>query len=952
MKINGHAVSMVFDTGADVSILNEATFRRISTDSTVLEPVTRTIRAYNGGSIDWLGQAFVLVETSNISKTVKVLVVKGNLCSCIYGSDWIEIFDPDFRVSQICDRPNAKAELLLKDDAVPVFCKPRPLPFGIREAVKEELDRLVSEGILTPVDQSDWATPIVPVRKPSGQFRICGDYKITLNPRLKDMVSTTPQIEDIISNLHNSSWFSEIDLVHAFHQISLDLKSSEMTTISTPFGLYRYDFLPFGIKQSPAIFQSILDRILNGIDGVEIYQDNIYVHGLTKEEHDARLREVQSRLLRNNLEINQDKSSFAKREINVLGTIVSENKARPDPKKVEIIQGFQTPSSVSEVRSFLGLIDFYGRYIRDLSTRKEPLTRLLKKNYPFSWKRDQAQAFENLKNAVTHEAVLTMFDPKKEVTLMCDASPVGVGAVLQQEGRPVLFVSKTLSQAERGYSQIEREALSIVWSIKRLHKYLFGRNFNLVTDNKSLSYIFSSSKAIPVMTAARLQRWALFLIAYNYRIIHQSGKNNQAADTLSRYPTTFSESGTFDVFSVQETVLPCPINKSRILAEARRNDEMRFLYQHVKFGWPQHGEKNDCFYKFRDEFSLQDSLVYRGLRLVIPDTLRNEVLCRLHEGHIGADAMKSIARQSVWWPSIDQDIAFFVKKCDECCTSKNYTRKIQTNWPEETQRWSRVHIDFAGPLENGEMALIMVDAYSRWPEVHLMSSTTSTQVIKRLRRTFAQEGVPNTLVSDNGRQFVSEEMEMWLTNIGCKHILTPPYHPRSNGLAERFVRTLKDHLRCVKGTNNLQASVDRFLMQYRNSKHSTTGVPPSVRMRGKLLRSPITALNALGDKVWVRKHLDPDRLWKPARVVGMEGRNLLNVLDDEGKPQRYHVEDTKRRIEEESDDLPIRNEKAEESGRTKSEDPDPDPDIPTNSPDAVAVRPKRLRRKPVRYGVD
>ena len=189
---------------------------------------------------------------------------------------------------------------------------------------------------------------------------------------------------------------------------------------------------------------------------------------------------------------------------------------------------------------------------------------------------------------------------------------------------------------------------------------------------------------------------------------------------------------------------------------------------------------------FKDEFSLQNSLIYRGVRLVIPYSLRKEVLERLHEGHIGADSMKSIARQCVWWCSIDKDIEIVAKSCVNCGKSKNHTRARWTSWPEETQKWNRVHIDLAGPFGRDTMALVMVDAYSKWPEVHLMSSTTSTEIIKRLRRTFAQEGVPITLVSDNGPQFVSGEMEAWLKNINCHHVRTPPYHPRSNGLAERF----------------------------------------------------------------------------------------------------------------------------------------------------------------------
>ena len=330
---------------------------------------------------------------------------------------------------------------------------------------------------------------------------------------------------------------------------------------------------------------------------------------------------------------------------------------------------------------------------------------------------------------------------------------------------------------------------------------------------------------------------------------------------------------------------------------------------------------------------------------------RSEVLRRLHEGHIGGDAMKSLARQSVSWPSMDRDIAALVKRCDECCKSKNYSKKIPTSWPEETQKWSRVHIDLAGPLDGGHMALVLVDAFSRWPEVHLMSSTTATEVMKRLRRTFSQEGVPNTLVSDNGPQFACEEMEKWLSHIGCKHILTPPYHPRSNGLAERFVRTLKNHIRCGRG-KDLQSVVDRFLLQYRNSSHSTTGVAPAVLMRGKLLRSPITALSGIGDKVWVRKHLDKDQPWKDAEVIGLEGRSLLKVLDEDSRTQRFHVEDTKERVSDllVPSDEPSKTSDFPEPATPKEQIVDGSEDTPVR--EEQRDHPQRIRKKPQCLGID
>ena len=309
-------------------------------------------------------------------------------------------------------------------------------------------------------------------------------------------------MEDIINSMHGSQWFSEIDLQNAYHQLPLNYESSLLTTIATPFGLYRYTVMPFGIKQAPAIFQSYLEKLLCGIEGVEIYQDNVYIHGKSRAEHDERLGVVQSRMRKQELKVNEAKSHYAVRQLSVLGTVINGTEAWPDPAKADRIKSITRPRSVREVRSFLGFVEFYGKFIPDLATIKEPLTKLLRQSEHFVWVDKQQKSFEQLKEVVTANNVLHTFDPKAEVVLKCDASPVGIGAVIEQHGHPVIFVSKTLAAAERGYAQIEREALAIVWAVRRLHKYLFGRKFTLYTDHKPLQFIFEPSKPVPMVAAA------------------------------------------------------------------------------------------------------------------------------------------------------------------------------------------------------------------------------------------------------------------------------------------------------------------------------------------------------------------------------------------------------------------------------------------------------------------
>lgn len=952
LNVNGRKIRMKFDTAADITLLGWRDLNGFA-EQAELQPCSTSIKDYNGNLIAIKGRCQVQVDHPNFSGSLVAYVVDCEKQN-IMGRDWIRTIFPgiDQQISGVCNLVvNFQAHLTLKEGAKAVFQKPRSIPYGLRENVKLELDRLVNDGILKSVQESEWATPIVPIRKPDGRIRICGDYKATVNPQLMDMVSTTPAMEDILNNLHGARYFTTLDLTNAYHQLPLDEQSAKLTTISTPFGLYEYKSLPFGIKQCPSIFQSYLDKTLFGLSNVQSYQDDVIVHTTTKAEHEEAVRAVKARLEQHGLQLNEAKCVYCQEEVKILGLIVSAKGIRPDPQKVRSIKGFQRPKNASELRSFLGMLEFYGRFMKDLSAIRAPLNQLLKSNAQWHWDESQEHAFQELKNALTQDSVLATFDPLVEVTLTTDASPHGIGAVLEQRGRPVLYVSKSLSKAETNYAQIEREALAVIWAVKRLHKFLYGRKFKLVTDNKPLHYIFHQNKTLSSVTAARLQRWAVTLMAYNYEIVHKATSEIPVPDALSRCASSGSEAGHFEVDAMQDCTSDPPVSKDVIREQSKRDPIMKQLFKQVLHGWKRSTRGPlQQYAKVRNDLVIENGLIFKGNRLVIPPSLRKSVLEELHKGHMGKESMKSFARQSVWWSNIDKDIEHFAKACEQCCKGKDYSRPQWQSWPDEIDRWNRVHIDFAGPLSTGAYALVLVDAYSKWPEVHLMQKTTSEETIRRLRRTFSQEGIPHTLVSDNGPQFTSHEFTEWLNNIGCKHVKTPPYHPKSNGIAERFVRTLKNHLR-ASASNDLQAEVDRFLLQYRNREHPATGLAPAQVMRGGLLKSPI--VNLRRDNVWIRNYSDKEILYEPGDICEWfpNSETTVMVRTEEGKQKLCHKEQLKERlVADDAQEIPASTSELGNPADASTKEPSPrskEADSTPMNPD-IDERPKRERKPPER----
>ena len=595
-----------------------------------------------------------------------------------------------------------KAQLILEDGAQPKFCRARNVPYAVKPYFEKELVRLQEEGIISPIEYSPWASGVVPVAKrDTKDVRLCGDYKVTINPVIREDKFPLPRVEDIFVKMAGGKRFSKIDLKNAYLQMEVEETSKQYITINTHKGLFRYNRLPFGIKTAPSIWQRAMGQTLQGIPNVEVMLDDIIVTGKSDAAHLENLEAVLKRLAEKNLRINVQKCRFFMERIEYCGHEIDKYGLHKTNAKIEAVQNAPRPQDVSSVRGFIGLINYYHRFLPNLSSVLHPLNQLLEKDHTWEWSRECEDAFKEAKRLVTSEQVLAHYDPDLPVRVACDASPYGLGAVLSHvmsdgSEKPVAFASRTLNRAERNYSQIDKEALALVWGIRKFNHYLYGRRFTLVTDHQPLTAIFHPEKGIPAMTAARMQRYALQLAAHDYEIKYRTSAKHGNADGLSRVPMptgkTVQEYDVMDVFYMNHMDV-LPITASVIQNECSKDPILSKVLERTQHGWPQVSPVGlEPFFSKRHELSIFHGCIMWGIRVVVPHKLRNQILHELHEGHIGIVKMKGLARSYVWWPGIDQDIESLAKKCQGCQKVQFEAPTVPLHpWEWPIKPWQRAH---------------------------------------------------------------------------------------------------------------------------------------------------------------------------------------------------------------------------------------------------------------------
>ncbi|XP_030838252.1 uncharacterized protein K02A2.6-like [Strongylocentrotus purpuratus] len=679
--ISDHVVPFVVDTAAAVSVISEKEYNN-SLGHIPLQRSSMKLTCYGRIQIPVLGRIQVRVQYRNSAYYLPLVVVSGDNVALMGRNwlrririDWGELFEigltsktPDlqevlkhhedvFRPSGPGDKiRDFKAEVKVKEEVQPTFCKARPVPYAQLEVVEKELDRLGKAGVIKKVKNSRWAAPIVTVPKSDGSVRLCGDYKQTVNKVLEEDVYPLPTCEDLFANLAGGKVFSKIDLSNAYLQLELTDKSKELLTIHTHKGLYQYERLPFGVSTAPAVFQSVMDRILGGMKGVCCYLDDILISSENEEDHIKTLNEVLGRLQEYGVKAKKEKCSFMVSRVIYLGHEIDSKGVHPTKEKVEGICDAKRPENKDELRTFIGIVVYYAKFVPNLASTFASLYQLLRDDVEWNWTTECQTAFEKVKEVLSSDVVLTHYDPKKPLVLACDASPYGLGVVLSHlmedgEERPVAYASRTLTKSEQNYSQIEKESLAIIYGVTKFHKYLYGRKFTLLTDHQALTIIFGSKKGIPSLAAARLQRWALILMAHQYEIKYRKSTEHANADVLSRFPvkkeSRLASELPVNYFTYTNAM---PLSAKDISEETRKDLVLSKVLYHVMNGWPSHcGEdKLQEYFNRRNELSVDQGCLLWGMRVIIPPKFRERLLEELHQEHTGIVRMKAVARSYFW----------------------------------------------------------------------------------------------------------------------------------------------------------------------------------------------------------------------------------------------------------------------------------------------------------------
>ena len=792
----------------------------------------------------------------------------------------------------------------------PVIHAPRRVPIEVKDRLKDKLEQMEEEGIIAQVTgPTDWVNSLVVREKPDGSLCVCLD-PTDLNRAIKRVHYPTPTVEEITPKLSGSTVFSKLDAKDGYWHISLDEPSSLLTTFNSPFGRFRFLKLPFGLKLSQDVFQMMMDETYTGCKGAAGIADDIQVYGEGDQNHDLNLHEAMERTRNNGVKLNFKKCAIKQPEVTFFGNIYSAHGVRPDPEKVQAIKDIKAPQNKTDLHTFLGMVSYLRQFIKDLSDHTASLRELLKESVDFDWSEAHQAVFVKVKELITEDVTLAFYDRNKPVTLQVDASMLGLGATLMQEGRPIAYASKSLTPTESRYANIERELLAVVFGCTKFHTYLYGRSFTVESDHKPLEQISRKNltKAPP-----RLQRMLMQLQPYDFELMYRPGKEVVIADALSRLSPSDDITIPGLEVRIHDMVTVKPTRMTALQEATEEDEDLQLLKQQILKGWPFHikalSPQLRPYWSVRDDLYIQDGLLMMGQRIIVPKTQRDIILSQIHNGHLGMEKCKLRAKACVWWPGIYADIERTVASCPSCQTfQKSQCKEPMISSDVPPRPWHTIGADLF--YLNNQCYLLVSDYYSKFPFVRRLYSQGSKAVISAMSGIFSEQGIPEKLVCDNGSQLVSHAFTSFANSIGMEVVTSSPHYPRGHGLIERHVQSIKRVMaKCAHSGSDINMSLLALRAtplthslaspaELLNSRRYRTDLPTKIatpisheNTMQQLQNAQSTsseyynqhsrALPELQRGQQVRVQNPSSKTWSPAKVIGIASTPRSYVVEKE-----------------------------------------------------------------------
>lgn len=761
----------------------------------------------------------------------------------------------------------------------PVAAAPRRVERHVENEVENLVGNLKKKGIITPC-HSPWNSPIVVVRKKSGELRLCIDYR-RLNAITNRPIYPIPDSRDLFDCLGGSNYFSTLDLSMGYYQIPMNQEDAEKTAFTTRTGQYNFARMPFGLSGAPATFQRVMADVLREFNwkACVIYIDDVLIFGRSLQEHNDRLAAVLKRFIEAGLKLSPSKCTFMRRQVKYLGHIMDSRGVHTDPDKVSCIKNWPRPASNKDLHTFLGLCGYYRRFVRDYASLSKPLDTLLQKTKgkgaQFEWNETHEASFQLLKGKLTQAPILAFPDHEGLFILDCDASSDAIGAVLSQvQGgieKVVSYASNQLTKAERLYCTTRRELLAVYKYVKMFRHYLLGRDFKIRTDHKALTWMLKWDNP----NTSQYSAWKAELEEYQFVIEHRAGEKHQNADSLSRMPPPCGQC------SLPHPD-PRPTRNVKVIATACNNEEphqdhqeteampssnrdpvqivisklLRGTSEDTRLSRDELNPETVFLWRRRNSLSVKNGKLcfqqHKGPTLEIPLLRdRGQLLRDLHRrlAHAGSKKCLNVLKGVYYWPGMDLDLRLEVRKCSLCARYKrSYEQHRGAGTVASTYPFHTISIDIAdmGSITRSGHRYIMgvIDNFSRYPMLIPLKDLSSASVATALfKHWIAVFGIPERILSDNGRSFRSDVVQRLCTLLGISKIFSSPYYPQGDGLVERLFGTVKPMIRIMVNERSCEwTDVIPFVeLSLRSTIQGATGFTASEVVFGKTIQNAFDA---------------------------------------------------------------------------------------------------------------